>query len=124
MKLAAALLTLFIAASAQAADVTGKWKSSVPTPDGQTMALTFTFKVDGAKLTGTASFERMGAKGQATLAEGKVEGAKVSFVETFEMQGTTVRIEYTGLLAGDEIKFTRKVGDFASEEFVAKRAKE
>jgi hypothetical protein len=33
------------------------------------------------------------------------------------------RIEYTGQLAGDEIKLTRKVGDFATEELVAKRVK-
>jgi len=76
------------------------------------------------KLTGTASFERMGAMGEAELKEGKVEGDKVSFVEPLDLQGNQVRIEYTGQVAGDEIKFTRKVGDFATGEFVAKRVKE
>jgi hypothetical protein len=35
-----------------------------------------------------------------------------------------VRITYTGKVAADEIKFTRKVGDFATEEFTAKRVTE
>jgi len=35
-----------------------------------------------------------------------------------------VAITYTGTVAGDEIKFTRKVGDFATEELVAKRKKD
>jgi len=37
--------------------------------------------------------------------------------------GTTVRIEYTGKAKGDEIAFTRKVGDFGTEQFVATRVK-
>jgi hypothetical protein len=32
-------------------------------------------------------------------------------------------ITYTGKISGDEIKFTRKVGDFATEEITAKRVK-
>lgn len=31
---------------------------------------------------------------------------------------------YAGTIVGDEIKFTRKVGDFATEELVAKRKKD
>jgi hypothetical protein len=34
-----------------------------------------------------------------------------------------IRVEYKGKVAGDEIKFARKVGDFGGEEFVAKRVK-
>jgi hypothetical protein len=34
-----------------------------------------------------------------------------------------IRVDYAGQIAGDEIKFTRKIGDFATEELVAKRAK-
>jgi hypothetical protein len=39
------------------------------------------------------------------------------------MEGQPLRITYTGKVSGDEIKFTRKVADIATEEFVAKRAK-
>jgi len=34
------------------------------------------------------------------------------------------QIEYKGKLSGDEISFTRKVGDIATLQFVAKRVKE
>jgi hypothetical protein len=40
-----------------------------------------------------------------------------------EFQDQEIRVEYKGKLSGDEIKFTRRVGEFAAEEFVAKRAK-
>ena len=80
-------------------------------------------KVEGDKLTGKASFERMGQKGEAELKDGKAGADEVSFVEMLDFEGTTVPIAYTGKVAADEIKFTRKVGDFATEEFVAKRVK-
>src|ERR1019366_2740965 len=48
----------------------------------------------------------------------KVDGEKLTF------QDMPIRIVYTGTISGDEIKFNRKVGDFASEDFVAKRARQ
>ena len=44
-------------------------------------------------------------------------------MENVTFQDTKLRVEYTGTVSGDEIKFTRKVGDFATEEFLAKRVK-
>jgi hypothetical protein len=106
---------------AQAGDATGKWKAEFDTQVG-VQKYTYDLKVDGEKLTGTASFERMGQKGQAELKEGTAKGDDISFVEMLDFQGSDVRITYTGRVAADEIKFTRKVGDFATEEFTAKRA--
>jgi hypothetical protein len=108
---------------ALAADATGKWKAEFDTQVG-VQKYTFDLKAEGEKLTGKASFERMGQKGEADLLEGKVSGDDISFVETLDFQGNKVPITYTGKIAGDEIKFTRKVGDFATEEFVAKRVKD
>ncbi|HEY6552897.1 MAG TPA: hypothetical protein VI669_06055, partial [Vicinamibacteria bacterium] len=85
---------------------------------------TYDLKVEAGKLTGKASFERMGQKGEVELKEGKVTGDDIAFVEMLDFQGNAMPITYTGKVAGDEIKFTRKVGDFATEEFVAKRVKE
>ena len=120
---AVAVLAFLYPSSARAAEVSGKWKAEFNTQVG-VQKYTFDLKTAGAKLTGSASFERMGETGQAELKEGRVEGDKVFFVELLDFQGNQVRIEYTGQLVGDEIKFTRKVGDFATEEFVAKRAKD
>jgi hypothetical protein len=108
---------------ARAADATGKWKAEFDTQVG-VQKYTYDLKVEGEKLTGKASFERMGQKGEADLQDGKVNGDDISFVETLDFQGNKVPITYTGKVAGDEIKFTRKVGDFATEEFVAKRVKD
>ena len=116
-------ITGAFALSALAADVTGKWKAEFDTQVGA-QKYTFEFKVEGEKLTGKASFERMGQKGEADLLEGKVNGTEISFVEMLNIQGNELRIEYTGKINGDEISFTRKVGDFATEHLVAKRVKE
>jgi hypothetical protein len=44
--------------------------------------------------------------------------------ETFDAMGSPVRIEYEGTVKDDEIAFTRKVGELATEQFVAKRARD
>jgi hypothetical protein len=118
-----AIVALIQALPAHAAEATGKWQAEFDTQIG-VQKYTFDLKAADGKLTGTALFERMGESGQVELKEGKVEGDKVFFVELFEMQGNQIRIEYTGQIVGDEIKITRKVGEFATEELVAKRVKE
>jgi len=53
-----------------------------------------------------------------------VEGDKVTFAELLVFQGMEIRITYAGtVVSADEIKFTRNVADFATEELVAKRVK-
>jgi hypothetical protein len=116
-------VAVFCALPALAADATGKWKAEFDTQVG-VQKYTFDIKAEGGKVTGKAFFERMGQKGEADLLEGKVNGEDISFVETLDFQGNKIPITYTGKLNGDEIKFTRKVGDFATEEFVAKRVKD
>lgn len=116
-------VALLWASPAKAADATGKWKAEFDTQVG-VQKYTYDLKVEGAKVTGKASFERMGQKGEVDLKDGKVTGDDLSFVEMLDFQGNQISITYTGKLVGDEIKFTRKVGDFASEEFVAKRVKD
>lgn len=120
------LLACFVCVSAlavSAAGVDGKWKAEFDTQIG-VQKYVFTFKVEGEKLSGKASFERMDQKGEVDLLEGKVSGSDVSFVEKLSFDGNDIRIEYSGKVNGDEINFTRKVGDFATEQFVAKRVKE
>ena len=110
------------ATSAGAADVTGKWTAEFDSQVG-VQKYTYDLKVEGEKVTGKASFERMGQKGEADLLEGKLTGDTLSFVEMLDFQGNAVRITYTGTVKGDEIAFTRQVGDFATEQIVARRVK-
>ena len=54
-----------------------------------------------------------------------VSGEEISFMEPLKVQGQDQEIDitYKGKLAGDEIKFTRTAGDFATNEVSAKREK-
>ena len=74
-------------------------------------------------MTGKAHAEVGDRKREAELKEGKVDGDTISFVEILSIQDNEIRISYTGKRSadGNEIKFTREVGDFAKEEIVAKR---
>ncbi|MEP7366255.1 MAG: hypothetical protein ABI972_23605 [Acidobacteriota bacterium] len=105
--------TLLLTAGAMAADVSGKWTGKVPRRD-EAVETTFTFKVDGGKLTGTMS----SAQGEQAISNGKVEGDAISF--TSEANGATVT--FKGAVSGNEIKFTRAREGGQAREFVAKRA--
>src|SRR5512140_3252 len=122
MKIPLLLLTFAFPLSLLAADVTGTWKSQFDSQIG-TQKYIFTFKQDGSKLTGKANSEVDDRKREAELKEGKVDGDTISFVEMLKFQDNEIRISYTGKLSasGNEIKFTREVGDFAKTEIVAKR---
>ena len=106
-----------------AADVTGIWKSDFDTPIGH-VNYTYDLKADGEKLTGKAIREGDNGKTETEIKEGKVDGDSVSFAEPLSIQDQEIRIDYKGKLAGDEIKFTRSVGDFGTTEIVAKRVKD
>ncbi|HRI13790.1 MAG TPA: alpha/beta hydrolase-fold protein [Verrucomicrobiota bacterium] len=85
---------------------------------------TYELKAEGEKVTGKATGEINGENRRTVdIKDGKLVGDTVSFVEVFNFQGNDISISYTGKLAGDEIKFTRKVGDIATEELVARRDK-
>jgi hypothetical protein len=113
------LSALAIPGRALAADISGKWTASFETQIGQ-QNYTYDFLVKGSTLTG--KFKSNLAEGE--ILEGKVDGDKVTFTEILKFEGMEIRITYTGAVVNpDEIKFTRQVADFATEELVAKRAK-
>jgi hypothetical protein len=114
-----ALLFLLSAATALASDFNGKWAAQFDTQIGP-QKYTFEFHVDGNKLTGKAVNEQFGS---TDIAEGRIDGDSITFVEPLNFQGNDLRIVYTGKIDGDTIKFTRKVGDFATEELTATRVK-
>ena len=97
----------FTAATVLAADVTGTWSAEMKTPDGNTFPLTFNFKQDGDKLTGTVQ----GPQGDPIeISNGKVDGDNFTFDVSFN--GMTIHHDCT--VDGDEIKMTTKSdsGDF------------
>mgnify|MGYP006287814363 CR=1 FL=1 len=104
---------------AAAADVTGKWIAQVPGRDGQTREVVYTFKADGAKLNGSMS----GPQGaEIAISDGKIDGDNIAFTVKLEFNGNSMVRNYSGILAGDEIKMKSQT-QRGAQEFVAKRAK-
>jgi hypothetical protein len=81
---------------AAAADVSGKWKAEFTTPDGTQRVNTFTFKVEGGKLTGTVQ----GSQDDTPIQNGKVDGDEISFTAERPFGA----FSYKGKLGGNEIK--------------------
>src|SRR3954452_14908589 len=111
------ILVLAISAlSAFAADITGNWKDTAEGPQGA-MERTFTFKQEGTKLTGetVSSFV-----GKSTIENGKVEGDTVTFSIKADLQGQAMTINYSGKIAGNEIKLKSDAGG-NSFEWTAKK---
>ena len=102
--------TMLLAVPAFAADVDGKWTGSLDTPMG-TVPVGFTFKSDGAMLTGTT----LGPDGgEIAIKDGKVDGNKISFTVALDFGGMAVVIGYSGVVAPDKIQFS---GDFMGMPF-------
>jgi hypothetical protein len=109
-------------ASLNAADVTGKWIATLSGRDGQTREQTFTFKVDGEKMTGTIS--GLPGGGDVEIKEGTAKGDDLAFHIVRSFEGKEFKILYKGKVSGNEIKFTSwRDGDSQPpREFTAKRA--
>ena len=113
-------LLLSVALPAAAAELPGRWTAEFDSPIG-VQKYVYEFKKTGDALTGEATFERSIGNGAVPLQNVKVDGDKVSFDEPLSIEGNSITISYTGTLVGDELKLTRVVGDFGSEQLTAKR---
>ena len=90
------LLICFVAAAfAIIADLNGSWSGSVKGPDGNDYPLTYIFKIDGDKLTGTAKT----SFGDTPLDKGKVDGDKFTFSTTLN----GMEVPHTGKYMGDSV---------------------
>ena len=116
----AAFALAFVGSALAQNDIAGTWKSQFDSQLG-TQKYTFAFKLDGANLTGRAISERENATNDVAITNAKIDKDKVSFSEPLKIQDNDVVVEYSGTIAGDELKLHRKVGDFAEYDIVAKR---
>jgi hypothetical protein len=108
-----ATLVLFSLCVAAGADVSGKWSGDVPRR-GEATPTTFVFKVDGDKLTGTAS----SSQGQESFTNGKISGNDISFT----MEAGGAKVLFKGTVSGNEIKMTRQREGSEARPFTLKRA--
>jgi hypothetical protein len=105
MKILLSLMALF-ALAASAADISGNWKGTAEGPNGA-IERTFTFKQDGAKLTGETVSQYTG---KSTINDGKVEGDTISFSITAKFQDNEMKLTYKGKITGDTIKLSSDFG--------------
>ena len=116
------LLLMTSALAMLAADVAGEWKGSAEGPNG-TMERTFSFKVDGAKLTGetVSSFA-----GKSVIEEGKVTAESVTFTIVVKFQDNEMKMNYKGKVTGaDTMTLTaeRQGGEGQAIEWKVKKVK-
>jgi len=124
-RLICALAVLFFglsAVSAKAADITGNWTANMTTPDGGSIQMAFTFKQDGAVVTGSVQ----GPQGSPIeISNGKIDGNDFRFDVSFN--GMT--IHHLCTVNGDEILLKTKLdgndqgGNFPAMEMTLKREK-
>lgn len=117
--LLAVLALLSLSIGAFAADATGKWTAEVTGRGGNTQTMTFTFKVDGAALTGSVANQM----GEAPISDGKVDGDNISFKQVLSFGGNDITLSYKGVVEGDKITMVREVAGRggAPRPFIAKR---
>ena len=106
-----------LAAVASAADLNGKWKGDMKTPNGDALEINFNFQVNGEKLTGTVA----NSYGEEQITEGTVKGDAISFI--ILAGGGQFKIVYKGKVVGDDVKFNVTIGDMGEGELTAKRVK-
>jgi uncharacterized lipoprotein YehR (DUF1307 family) len=100
--LRAVLLLILCAAAARSADISGQWKAEWREGRDPAKQSTFTFKQDGATLTGTLSGEGT----EFPIRQGKVTGDDVTFVVVNKVGARETTLTYTGKVSGAEMKLT------------------
>jgi hypothetical protein len=113
------LFAVSIFALAQA-KVDGKWMGEIQGGRGPQM-VTFTFKTDGGKVSGTYQGAR---GGEVALEDVSLSGSTLKFKRKQMGRNGEVTFSYTGTVSGDEIKFKQEQegGQGMPVEFTAKRA--
>ncbi len=111
--LLALVMTIGVAATAFASDVTGKWVGSIETPNGP-IEVTYDFKADGEALTGTVATPM----GSLPLNKGKIAGDVLTY--EIALDNGVITHESTVNAAGDAIT-VKATGSWGTNEYVIKR---
>lgn len=112
----------FTARADDKAPAAGTWKWTFTRQNGDTVENTLKLKQDGDKLTGTF----IGGQGNETeIKDGKIKDGDVSFTVSFDRNGQTFTVKYSGKLSGDSIKGKTAVeinGETRMRDWEAKRS--
>jgi hypothetical protein len=98
------ILALTLVSVAFAVDINGKWKGSFEGGQGGGVEQSFTFKVDGEKVSGTMSDPMMG---EAKITEGTLKGDDISFTVVGKGEMGEMTIKFKGKVkSADEMNLT------------------
>ncbi len=115
------LLMAACLAAAQAADIGGRWTAETllgPSGSETRLPTTFTFKVDGEKVTGTVHTPR----GDFEILDGKIDGDSIKFSALVSVGSNRLKLLYDGRITADGIDFLSKFeGGDRSDHFLATR---
>jgi hypothetical protein len=111
MKKLLTALFAFFAIVAYAADISGNWKGTADFGNGP-IERSFSFKVDGKKLTGETSSAMMG---KSVITDGVIDGVNISFSITANFQGNEMKIQYKGAVHNNGITLSSEVNGQAIE---------
>lgn len=111
----AIIMVVCLVATANAADLNGKWKGEMKTPNGDMLEINFNFQVTGEKLTGTVT----NTYGEEQITEGTVKGDAISFI--ILAGDGQFKLTYKGKVVGEDLKFNVTIGDMGDGELTAKR---
>jgi hypothetical protein len=118
--LPAVLICIVLGGVAMAADISGNWSGTMQMGDNP-VSLTYAFKQDGGKVTGSVTTPH----GEIPLSDGKIAGDKITFYVQVDMGGTPAKFSSEGVIKGEEITLTTKAegGPDMGPPMVLKRVK-
>ncbi len=111
---------LSFALPATAEEIAGKWHALFETPGG-VQTYHFDFQTKDGNLIAKAVVESADEKRDIEFEETKLDGDSLQFVEKRNFGDREFRIEFAGTLGEKEIKLTRKIGEFGTQESEATR---
>jgi hypothetical protein len=115
----------FTAAARADSTVDGTWKSTFKTQDGTERTITYKFKLDGDKVTGTVSGRN---NTETAIENGTFANGTLSFSVTRERNNAKVTTKYEAKLDGDTLKGSsespgRDGGEARKRDWTATREK-
>src|SRR5665213_4347625 len=105
-----------ICIAAAFADINGKFAGVLNAPDGNQYPLTYTFKVDGDKLTGNLDT----SQGTVSIDSGKVSGDNIAFSVTVQDKAYAHKGKYYA--AGDSIRACLNLNQGILAKSIAEKA--
>jgi hypothetical protein len=111
-------LAMLVAVPVVAAGVDGTWVARI-----NQSQLMFELKAEGEKLTG--KLYNSAATSAAEIRDGTIKGDALSFHIVRRLDDGEIKLQWTGKLSGDEIRFQRAAtSNSVAADFVATRVKD